>query len=202
LRSRLPKVKKSCYNCLSLIELYAGQIKEKNFCGHPCMYEYRRKTALSPLEKWLESVDKTPGQGPNGDCWIWTGLRKTGGYGVFCWPLDRNMGAHIASYRLHTGDMETQGFHICHHCDNPPCVNPAHLFKGTSQDNVLDAAAKGRMAVGDKNPNSKLTDAQALEIRTRKEAGESTSALMLEFGVSKPTINRIARGYSFKHLPI
>lgn len=195
------KVKKSCYHCLAPIELYKSQLKEKNFCSHECFYAHRRKTALDPMEKWLSQVDKTPGQGPNGDCWIWTGTYNPTGYGVFCWPLGRNMGAHVASYCLYTGDMVTIGFHICHHCDNPPCVNPAHLFKGTSKDNVHDAISKGRMSVGGKNANAKLTDEQAAEIKRRKANGEKTSVLMVEFGVSKPTINRIARGYSFSHLP-
>jgi len=152
------------------------------------------------MEKWLSQVDKTPGHGPNGDCWEWTGTCNPTGYGVFCWPLGRNMGAHIASYCLYTGDMETAGFHICHHCDNPPCVNPAHLFKGTGKDNIHDAISKGRMSIGGKNANAKLTDEQAAEVKRRKANGEKTSVLMVEFGVSKPTINRIARGYSFSHL--
>lgn len=195
------KIKKSCFVCLAPLELYSYQVKEKNFCSHSCMYDYRRKIAEDPMEKWLSQVDKTPGQGPNGDCWIWTGQTKRGNYGVFYWPLLRVMGAHIASYCLHTGDMSTSGFAICHHCDNPPCVNPAHLFKGTHSDNVQDAMEKGRMALGDKNPNAKLTDEEAAEIKRRKANGEKTSVLMVEFGVSKPTIDRVARGYSFSHLP-
>ena len=88
-------------------------------------------------------------QGPD-DCWLWTGA-KSSGYGILssrrgCSPLK----AHRVSYELHNGEIP-DGLGVLHDCDNPPCVNPAHLFLGTQKVNCMDAARKGRL-----NPKSFL----------------------------------------------
>ena len=69
------------------------------------------------------------------DCWIWTASRMTGGYGQF------GPGAHRYSYQLHFGKIPDGKF-ICHHCDNPPCVNPKHLFGGTHKENMVCLALR------------------------------------------------------------
>lgn len=77
------------------------------------------------------------------DCWLWLGGRFDTGYGAFYYQ-GQNRGAHRVSLALHMNvtldDLDT----VCHHCDNPPCVNPYHLFDGTQYDNLKDRSAKGR----------------------------------------------------------
>jgi HNH endonuclease len=78
-------------------------------------------------------------------CWIWTGSKTTAGYGVF--DLEsygkNRIYAHRWSYKQYIGELKT-GHFVCHKCDNPPCINPSHLFLGTPRDNVTDCINKGR----------------------------------------------------------
>jgi hypothetical protein len=158
----------------------------------------------------------------DGSCWPWLGRTDPDGYGRIKWDR-RSMGTHQASYRLHKGEIPT-GLCVCHSCDNPACVNPDHLFLGTTQVNNADRTAKGRSASGDANgsrlhperrprgprhhwqtrPESRLTGTrngrakltldQVASIRSRVASGESRAVLAREFGVSWTAINYIANG--------
>ncbi len=93
---------------------------------------------MTVWERFWAKVNKTEG------CWLWTGA-KQGKYGALTIPGRREpLRAHRLSWELHNGPIP-DGLWVLHHCDNPPCVKPEHLFLGDRRDNMLDAAAKGRI---------------------------------------------------------
>ena len=95
------------------------------------------------IERFFQKVDKS-GNEKYPDCWIWTGAPTSKGYGAFKYYQDRSaIGAHVSSHIFHIGEVP-KGMLVCHHCDNPPCVNPEHLFLDTNSGNMKDMFAKNR----------------------------------------------------------
>ena len=133
---------------------------------------------------------------PSGDgCWLWTGWVRPSGHGGF--RLDgKDVGAHRASYLLHNGPIP-DGLHVCHHCDNPPCVNPTHLFLGTHADNMADMGRKGRIPSGEKHHASKLTWHAVREIRQAHRDGARQSDLAVLYGVTHATMQDVLRHRSW-----
>ena len=89
------------------------------------------------IERFFSRINKTS------TCWLWTGTRtKSGGYGIL--SIDGKYArTHRISFEIHKGKIPA-GMHVCHKCDNPPCVNPEHLFLGSHLDNMKDMGRKGR----------------------------------------------------------
>lgn len=126
-------------------------------------------------------------------CWQWRAHTDKDGYGVL--PGDRqNTRAHRLSYEIHAGPIPN-GLIVCHHCDNPGCVNPDHLFVGTQKDNAQDALKKKRHYVGEKNGRSKLTEENVKEILNSNMNGQQ---LADKFDVTRSTINNVRRGETWQ----
>lgn len=131
-------------------------------------------------------------------CWEWTG-GKVKGYGRLGFE-GSELRAHRLSWAIHKGRVPT-GVSVLHVCDNPPCVNPEHLFLGTQTDNVADREAKGRgrWARGQGASGTKLSDDEVKEIR--KLHGSTTQrAVGARFKVHHSTIGQIWRRTTWKHL--
>ena len=111
-------------------------------CSMPCRVENIRRHAID--RQFWAKVEKTE------TCWIWTGgVNKPGvrggEHGIVC-IHNRHVFAHRFSYELHNGPIP-EGLFVLHHCDVPRCVNPAHLYVGTQQDNMNDAKRRNRIVV-------------------------------------------------------
>jgi hypothetical protein len=122
-------------------------------------------------------------------CWIWTGGKTPYGYGRFTYRKTR--AAHRIAWVL-TGHPEPKELYLIHKCDNPPCVNPAHLHAGTQLENIRDMIAKGRA----KPPpiSIKLTPDNVREIRERLKQGEAGMRIARDYDVTKFAIYAIRKG--------
>ena len=157
---------------------------------------------MDDAERFWAKVEKTEG------CWNWTAGLNMFGYGQF--GLGNKMvRAHRLSYVLHhpltIELLEHREICVCHRCDNPKCVNPAHLFLGSQGDNMKDMYAKGRggmkKAKGEKQHLSKLTETQVREIRKKYANGGITQPqLALEYGVSQHSVWGIILRKSWSHI--
>lgn len=127
-------------------------------------------------------------------CWAWTASHDVDGYGQF-----KSGRAHRFSYELHHGAIP-EGLLVCHHCDNPGCVNPAHLFLGTNADNNHDRDQKQRQCRGEDQHTAKLTERDVRTARALCTLGARLSEIALRFGVSRRTVARVATGESWKHV--
>lgn len=143
-------------------------------------------------------------------CWPWLGGRDRAGYG----KLSRGcrgsqVRANRFSLELALGRPLADAMQACHSCDNPPCVNPAHLFEGTARDNLLDASAKGRTALqrhpeiaqGERNSQSKLTTEAVIALRAAAQL-EPMREVARRFGISLSQAYRVASGDKWSHVPM
>lgn len=127
------------------------------------------------------------------DCWVWTG-NSLKGRGLFKVGLKNEYAPRIA-WVLEIGDIP-EGYCVLHKCDNPGCVNPAHLFLGTKGENNADRNAKGRQAKGERN-NSKLTKCDAILIKRLITDGKSLRSIEA-LGYSYTAIVDIKRGRTWR----
>jgi len=107
--------------------------------------------------------------------------------------------AHRLAYTQAFGPVPAR-MEVLHTCDNPPCVNPEHLFLGTQADNMADMSQKGRRTRGSTHGMAKLTEADVVQIRALASSGETLSALASRFGVHFGTISKVVIRRSWRHV--
>lgn len=153
-----------------------------------------RHYGLADDERFWVYVQKGP------RCWEWTGYKNAKGYGIINLRGERVM-AHRMSYEMAGGSIP-DGLYVLHHCDNPCCVKPKHLFIGTKAENNADMDAKGRARrvgakKGEANPSARLTEADARIIRDSDEKGVILAA---RYGVTPTTITSIRKRRIWAHI--
>jgi len=166
-----------------------------------------RKRGLNPHKYIAERIEIDD----NG-CWLWTGAVSSGGYGRAVFQQEAT-GAHRFSWIAHEG-MIPEGMCVCHTCDVRKCVNPEHLWLGTTAENQRDCTAKKRRAHGPRNGRStspetsprgerhgraRLNPSMVREIRSLR-GKVSQSALGRRFGVPQTAISAVQLGKTWQHV--
>jgi hypothetical protein len=116
--------------------------KRSRYCGKVCSNKARARSQTAVY--FLSKVDRS------GECWLWKRGRNRRGYGRYA-VRGRHVAAHRFSWELHNGPIP-DGLFVLHNCpggDNPSCVNPAHLWLGTHEENMADMLAKRLRAAGE-----------------------------------------------------
>lgn len=183
--------------CVTCGKAFRSRSNKQTACSDDCRFLHYQNAASATL------------------CWEWSGNRNNQGYGVLQRGRDKKMiGAHRYSYERANGPIP-KGMCVMHSCDNPGCVNPAHLSIGTWGDNNRDRSAKGRSGArtytpeqratysrrfcGEGNVGAKLTNALVIEIR-QGHPDKSGAQLARELGLSKAVVNSVRRGATWRHV--
>ncbi len=160
------------------------------------------KPGCAPTDIRERFWTKASPQNDNG-CMLWRGVEphSYGSIMVRGRPHPAVMGAHVFSYMLHNACDIPSGYYVCHKCDVPACVNPAHLFLGTPRDNNCDTLRKGRKPSpdlrGERNGRALLTAESAKQIFL---SPLRTSEIAKQFNTSVPNVCRIKSGVGWRHV--
>lgn len=166
-----------------------------------CDVHTRAAVGIEVSRKQIESFWKKVSKGD--DCWVWSGNKNLQGYGLVDLSGKQRL-AHRVSWAIHNGNLPEVIF-VLHHCDNPPCIRPDHLFLGGHIENTRDRVSKGRPGgrminrpIGESNPSAKLNLKKVSEIRELRKSGLTLSAIAKIYKVSRPQIGHIVSGQHWK----
>lgn len=204
-------------NPWTLLELYhfhgltTTEIADRFGCHHGTVWKYMDRYGIkrrdphgrvagrdkSLEERFWEKVDRRD----PAECWEWQAARDKDGYGKFDVDGEQRF-AHRVSHGL--AKETAEGSLVLHHCDNPPCVNPSHLYLGDYADNARDMYDRGgRSQAGVENNQAKLTEDEVVSIKRRLREGEQSQQEIADaFGVARTTISDIKHGRNWAHVSL
>lgn len=164
------------------------------YCSATCYHRSPSSSRINPLIRFWAKVKKAD----TNCCWIWKGSKSTAGYGYLS-VNGRMIPAHRYSYSLTYGPIDNN-LYVCHRCDNPPCVNPDHLFIGTAQDNAADLVKKGRRK-GSRHNHAVFMESEVMGIRNLISRQKVTQRLIAKiYNVDPTTIRDIIHRRTWVHI--
>lgn len=194
------RIEKVCPQCGETF-VRTSRHRRQKYCSLACRNAGRRRSpeiTAADVERFWSHVDRSGGADA---CWPWMGAKTDTGYGQVNWFHRRHRATAVA-WLLTFGTWPTG--YMCHHCDNPACCNPYHLFDGSQRDNMRDAKRKGRVRRGQRHGVAILSDAEVQAIRERyrfRDPLNGGKALAAEYGVSVVTISAVISGKTWGHVP-
>ncbi|HEY2618026.1 MAG TPA: HNH endonuclease signature motif containing protein [Acetobacteraceae bacterium] len=180
----------TCTYCATPVARHKRASYGTTFCSRACYSAFQHATGKS-----LERFESFFTKGQYDECWPWLGAIGKDGYGRLK-ISQRMIRAHRASYKFYRGPI-AEGLLVCHRCDNPPCVNPAHLFLGSPADNSRDAAIKGRMARGEGVWRAILTPGDVLSIDAASGRYQDIADAI---GTTKAAVAAVKQRRTWRHL--
>lgn len=196
MRVKATMIERVCEQCGAAFRVREKMLRHQpaRWCSRKCYYDAAHHEG-SMAEWFWSRVDKS------GDCWVWRGRCLQSGYGQLI-VKKKVLLAHRVAFELTHGHIPP-GLEICHRCDNPPCVNPAHLFCGSHADNMRDMKTKGRQSRGarpyrDGHRNAKLNADSVREIRSLHQQGMSFVELGRRYGVSGDQASNVVKRRSWR----
>jgi hypothetical protein len=153
------------------------------------------KIKIAGLEqRFWSKVEKTE------KCWNWLSSKQSKGYGQFRHGNSMRL-AHRVTWELTYGRIPLR-LCVLHHCDNPLCVNPSHLFLGTQSDNMHDKFVKDRQNKGETDGFHKLTEKDVGRIREEYVPHHVTRPMLAnKYHVHRRTIDSVLDGKTWRHVP-
>jgi hypothetical protein len=157
----------------------------------------RKGTRTSAIDRFITKVHIPQ---DSSQCWIWQGARRRHGHGAFApdGSVPRSIHAHRWIYQHVNGVHLPPDVFVCHRCDNPPCVNPAHLYAGSRADNVRDMVQRDRQARGSGVATARLQEADVRAIRSSRQ---TQKFLAQKYRVNRSTIQDIQHRRTWRHIP-
>ena len=183
-KARIPD--KWCEHCKEPLKR-SKKTKRYKYCSLSYSAKHREAgRVVDTVKLFLSNINKTD------SCWLYTKCMSSAGYGRIV-IKQKFVGAHRFSYEYFKGEIQ-DGMFVCHTCDNPPCVNPGHLFLGTAADNNHDKIKKGRDQRGESHWKSRFTMDEVVQIKAMLSSGVPASKIARDLSVHPQTIHSIKQG--------